>query len=274
MPPSEIRNEARESLKGKWGKAACITLAFLAFSMLVGFVQGFINEDSIAYDILEVAYLIINVPLSFGLIISFIKLKRGEEVSAFDFIQEGFNRFSKSWGIAWHTFIRLLLPIVCLVLIVVLHFILMFANANVQLNAMFSLVYIVLLIATIIYIACRALLYVLAYYVSFDNSELSSKECVKKSEELMKGHRGNYFMLEFSFIGWFLLLIIATSIGTAVLSFLFVLSMGILGSYISVLAGYLIMIIGMLFLMPYIQVATVCFYERVINKKETEKVEE
>jgi len=241
MPPSEIRKEARESLKGKWGKAACIILAFLAISMLMGFVQGFINEESIIYTILEVAYLIINIPLSFGLIVSFIKLKRGEEVSSFDFIKEGFSRFGKSWGISLHTFIRLLLPIICLFIIVILHLVLMLTNSVIQLNAIFSLLYVVLLISTIIYIACRALLYVLAYYISFDNPELSSKECVKKSEELMKGHRGNYFMLELSFIGWALLA---------------VLTLGI----------------GMLWLTPYMQVAVVCFYERVISKK-TEKVE-
>ena len=237
MPPSEIRKEARESLKGKWKKAVLITLAFLAVSMLMGVVQGFINEDSIIYDIVEIVYVIINVPLSFGLIISFIKLKRGEEVSAFNFIKDGFTRFGKSWGISFHTFIRLLLPLVCLILIVMLHLFLMYVNTALQLNAIFSLLYLVLLISTIIYIACLVLLYVLAYYISFDNPELSSKECVLKSAEFMKGNRGNYFMLELSFIGW---------------SFLAILSFGI----------------GMLWLTPYMQVAAVCFYERVTNIKE------
>ncbi len=237
MPPSEIRKEARETLKCKWGKAACIILASLAVSMLWGFIQGFINEDSIVYNILEIVYLIINIPLSFGLMISFIKLKRGEEVSAFDFIKDGFTRFGKSWGISFHTFIRLLLPLVCLILIVILHLVLMFVNTVLQLNAIFSLLYLILLITTVIYIACRALLYILAYYISFDNPKLSSKECVLKSAEFMKGNRGNYFMLELSFIGW---------------SFLAILSLGI----------------GMLWLTPYMQVAAVCFYERVINIKE------
>jgi len=242
VSPSEIRRDAREALKGKWGKAVCIVLAFLAVSMLMGFVQGFINEESIVYTILEVAYVIINVPFSFGLIISFMKIKRNEEVKTLDFIKDGFLRFGKSWGITWHTFIRLLLPVVCLILVVILHLVLFFTGVAVQLGTLFSLLYIVLLFTTIIYIACRALLYVLAYYISFDNPELSSKECVKKSEELMKGHRGNYFMLELSFIGW---------------SLLAVLTLGI----------------GMLWLTPYMQVAVVCFYEKIISKKETEKAE-
>ena len=148
MPPSEIRREARESLKGKWGKAALITLAFLAFSMLIGFVQGIVGEETILYSILDVAFLIINIPLSFGLMISFIKLKRGEKVSAFDFIKEGFSRFAKAWGITWHTFIRLLLPIACLIIIAILHTVLILTGVAVQLGAFFSLLYIVLLIDT------------------------------------------------------------------------------------------------------------------------------
>ena len=44
MPPSELRKKAREALKGKWKKATCIILAFFAISMLMGFVQGLINE--------------------------------------------------------------------------------------------------------------------------------------------------------------------------------------------------------------------------------------
>ena len=42
MLTSEIRREARESLKGKWGKAVCITLVFMAISMIIGFIQGFV----------------------------------------------------------------------------------------------------------------------------------------------------------------------------------------------------------------------------------------
>ena len=51
----------------------------------------------------------------------------------------------------------------------------------------------------------------------------------------MKGNKGNCFVLTLSFIGWAIL---------AALTF-----------------G-----IGMLWLMPYIQVSMVCFYEHIINK--------
>lgn len=240
MPPSELRREAREVLKGKWGKAACITLAFLAVSMLVGFVQGFLGEGTLLYNIIEIAFLVVEIPLSFGLLVVFMKLKRNEEVSAFDFFKEGFSRFGKSWGIWFHTFIRLLLPAICLVLVTLLIASLGVVSILAESNIVLTILSIALFIATVIYVACRALLYVITYNISYDNPELSSKECVKKSAELMKGNRGNYFMLELSFIGWTLLA--AFTLG-----------------------------IGMLWLMPYMQIATICFYDKVVNNKRVEE---
>lgn len=239
MPPSEIRKEARESLRGNWGKAVGIVLAYMLISFIVGFVEGLASEGTILYSIIDLAYAIISVPLSFGLIISFIKLKRGEEVKAFGFLKDGFSRFGKSWGIAWHTFVRLLLPIVCLVLTIILMTVLVILGSD---SAIITILGIALYIATLIYVVSRSFLYVLAYYIGYDKPELSSKECVKKSEELMKGNRGNYFLLQLSFIGWAIL---------AVLS----------------------LCIGMLWLTPYIAIAEVCFYDRIV-KPEVKKIDE
>jgi len=239
MPPSEIRKEAREALRGKWGKAVCVVLAYMLISFIVGFVEGLAGEGTILYNIIDLAYVIVSVPLSFGLIISFMKLKRGEEVKAFGFLKDGFSKFGKSWGITWHTFVRLLLPIACLVLTIILMTVLILLGSE---SIIITILGIALYIATLIYIVSRSFLYVLAYYIGYDKPELSSKECVKKSEKLMTGNRGNYFLLQLSFIGWAIL---------AVLS----------------------LCIGMLWLTPYIAIAEVCFYDR-IAKPEVKKIEE
>ena len=249
MPPSEIRKDAREALRGKWGKAICILLVYVAFSFIIGFVESLVGNGTVLYTIIDLAYLVISIPLSFGLVISFMKLKRDEEISCFDFFKDGFSRFGKSWGIWFQTFIRLLLPIICFVLIIILMAgLTIFAKASNgtavanPMSPVISLISVVLYIATIIYVVSRALLYAIAYNISYDNPELSSKACVLKSEALMKGNRGNYFLLELSFIGW------------------------------AILACFTLGI-GFLWLLPYIQVATVCFYERVA-KPEVKKVEE
>lgn len=242
MKLSEIKKEALESLKGKWKKAVCITLAFLAISMFFNFVQEFLEEDSTIYNIVGIVYFIINVPLSLGLLVAFMKLKRDEDVGVFDFLKEGFSRFGKAWGIWFHTFIKLLLPIICLVLATILMVSLGIVNALTNSNWVLAILSVVLFIITMVYVSCKSLLYVIAYNISFDNPELSSKKCVLKSAELMKGNRWKYFVLGLSFFGWAIL--VAFTFG-----------------------------IGILWLMPYMQVSIICFYEKVLNKN-AEKVEE
>ena len=246
MPPSEIKKDAKVALKGKWGKGICILLAYMLFTFALGFVEGIFENNDILFVLIEIAVLLISVPLSFGLTISFIKLKRGEDIKAFGFIKDGFSRFSKSWGISLRTLLKLLLPIVCIILAVLLILGLTIFNAiSDASNSFLNIISVIVYISSIVYVVSRALLYTISYYISYDNPELSSKECVLKSEELMKGNRGNYFLLELSFIGWAILTCFTFGI-------------------------------GLLWLVPYLQVAVVCFYERVakIEAKTTKEVVE
>ena len=115
-------------------------------------------------------------------------------------------------------------------------------NGNASVSIGLAILAVVLYIATLVYVVSRSLLYAIAYNIGYDNPELSSKACVLKSEALMKGNRGSYFLLELSFIGW------------------------------AILACFTLGI-GFLWLLPYMQVAAVCFYER-LAKPEVKKVEE
>ena len=47
--------------------------------------------------------------------------------------------------------------------------------------------------------------YAMAFYILADNPEMSSMEALKQSQTMMKGHRMELFVLQFSFFGWFLL---------------------------------------------------------------------
>ena len=42
MPPSEVRRDAREALKGKWGKSACIFLIFYILTFIIGRLSGMV----------------------------------------------------------------------------------------------------------------------------------------------------------------------------------------------------------------------------------------
>lgn len=47
--------------------------------------------------------------------------------------------------------------------------------------------------------------YRLAVYILIDNPDLSVMDCIRRSKELTRGHKGELFVLDLSFIGWLLL---------------------------------------------------------------------
>ena len=54
--------------------------------------------------------------------------------------------------------------------------------------------------------------YALVAYIIAEDSTISSKEALKLSKEMMKGHKGELFVLGLSFIGWHLLAILTLGI--------------------------------------------------------------
>jgi hypothetical protein len=47
--------------------------------------------------------------------------------------------------------------------------------------------------------------YRMALYILVDNPELSARQCLRKSKEMMKGHKWELFVVDLSFIGWSIL---------------------------------------------------------------------
>lgn len=252
MNSSEIRAKARESLTGKWGKAALLTFIYGILIYAIGFVLKFIPIIG------PIANAIISVPLGYGFIASLMKLKRNEEVGYLDFFTIGFSSFSKVWSVTLNTVLKLLVPII---IMIVLYVLLIVSSAGVFVGATmsydtdissviagmggFALLCVVAIFADSIYMAIKSLLYSLNNYILYDNPNMSGKEIVEKSASLMMGNRWKLFCLQLSFIGWAIL----TS-----------LTFGI----------------GMFWLIPYMSIAIVAFYEMLAgasNNKPAEVVE-
>ena len=51
----------------------------------------------------------------------------------------------------------------------------------------------------------KAYAYSMSYYILNDHPEMTANEAVTASKEMMKGHKGELFVLDLSFIGWSLL---------------------------------------------------------------------
>jgi len=81
----------------------------------------------------------------------------------------------------------------------------------------------------------------MSYFIMYDSPEIKPLEALKKSETMMKGYKGKYFLLCLSFIGW-------------------------------VLLGIITLGIGFLWIIPYIWLTQANFYENLKKNKEKGKV--
>lgn len=55
--------------------------------------------------------------------------------------------------------------------------------------------------------------YAMAPYIPMEDPDCSGSESLKRSKELMQGHRAELFFLDLSFIGWELLAILTLGVG-------------------------------------------------------------
>ncbi len=246
MVLSDIRRQAREALSGKWKKGVLITLVYFAFDLVLGYISSLVQDVAVLDFLVDVATLIISIPIAYGVIISFMKLKRGEEVKCYDFFSLGFSNFARSWKLAGNMLLKLWLPILLYVLaMLVLAFAISFSAATAILSdvstatVFVSIIGIILAIAAFVYFFVSTLSYTLTYMIAYDNETMEAKDVVEESKKLMTGNRANYVLLQLSFIGWAILTVFT-------------------------------LYIGVLWLIPYMQVAMICFYD-VLKENKTEE---
>ena len=220
MDSSLIRATARESLRNKWGKAALLTFIYAIIIYLIYLACRFIPLVG------TIGYTVVSVPLTYGLVACFIKLKRNEDFGYLDFLTIGFSSFGKIWSVTLNTALKMIVPIVLMIVFYVLfafslagsvsYSIMSSLNGTSSASGGFGIMASIAaigIIATSIYAAVKGLLYSLNNYILYDNPNMSGKEIVEKSASLMYGNRGKLFWLELTFIGWAILASLAFGIG-------------------------------------------------------------
>ena len=239
MVYSDLRKEAREKLSGKWGKAFLITLVCSAIDLLY-VVLYYISTASIL-PLIALIFTIISTPLSLAYTISLFKLFNNEDINLSNFFTLGFQFFGKSWSITFRIILKILILIVFFIFCIIgstyyIVFKTILSSLVISLLMPFILIFLWAIIYGIfsIILTMKLYYYKLSFIIIAENPELSAKEVVEKSKELMTGKRWKLFRLQLSFIGW------------AILS---IFSLGI----------------GFLFLIPYMEVANIAFYKSITN---------
>lgn len=245
MTASTIREKARKSLEGKWGKSALLTLCFVAFLWLGNWIISFIGRNVPILAVLaNFAWFVIVTPIGFGILSIFLKLKREtiDNINYFDFLKFAFSNFGKVWNIFGNMLLKILPYVLGIILGI---FFIVFGVALLVLSFNYSFM---IAIGFILYFICLVLLipksfsYSLSYALLYDNPNMNGAEIVEKSETLMKNNRWKLFCLYFSFIGWSILC--AFTLG-----------------------------IGYLWLIPYVMVSFTVFYDNLIASNEPTPIE-
>lgn len=187
---SELRAQARERLEGKWGTFVLMTFLFYVIQVLLQ-IPGSVGDlfkvlspenalTSESLSTLSVMLSLLALPLSWGLTVSLLRNHREESVdleNLFDGFRGG--RYTR---------------VFCALFLVNL----------------FTFLWTLLLIIPGI---MKAFSYALTPYILLDEPELTAKQAISRSCEIMQGRRWKLFCLYFSFIGWGILCLLTFGIG-------------------------------------------------------------
>lgn len=249
----DLKKDAKVRLSGNYLNLLVIYFIYnvivYAFSALSNYIS-----NSILKLIISVILLVFMVPFSYSIIASYMDIVRGKKSSVTDFINIAFKNISKSWKVFLRIILKLIVPIVITIATTI--FILITLSSSVV-DGQYSKYFIistVLFFISIIVLFIMNLYYSLSFYILKDNSEKSSKEIVNESHDLMKGNLIRYIALGISFIGWYLLILVAELLCQY---------------FISTLVASIVMECGLILLFPYMTATMIGFYEDLVYDKKT-----
>lgn len=187
---SELRAQARERLEGQWGTFVLMTFLMLVIQTILQ-IPGYIGSllevlspenvlASLSFSNISNILSLLALPLSWGLTVSLLRNHREESVdleNLFDGFRGG--RYTR---------------VFCAIFLVNL----------------FTFLWALLLIIPGI---MKAFSYALTPYIIMDEPELTARQAITRSCEIMQGRRWKLFCLYLSFIGWGILSLLTFGIG-------------------------------------------------------------
>ena len=189
---SEYRAQARAALEGRWTEAVLMFLILIivacAFSAPLGCVSGVYATrlpwlaESISGCSFLVSVLLI-MPLGYGLTNALLSFLRSNE--------EGTSGLSEMWHFFRRDYSRSVPALLLVMVFSTLLGIVTLGIGTIVLNYVYAMV----------------------PYLLRDYPELSAREALRTSSQMMKGHKWDLFVLDLSFIGWILLGIMTAGIG-------------------------------------------------------------
>lgn len=175
MTRKELKEQAKESLTGKYGDSIGIVLLLFFISFFCNFIFKRIgiffhlSEDALEV-LLNGCSFIISALFSLGYLSFFLKVSRDEKVE----INELWSHFSY------------FIPYIIVTILI----------------ALFTTLWALLLIIPGIIAAYS---YSMTYYIMLDHKDMKPMDAIRESKRIMNGHKMDLFVLQVSFLGWAIL---------------------------------------------------------------------
>jgi uncharacterized membrane protein len=187
-PAANIRARARAALTGNWQQAIIAMLIYFVFinlipsviDSLLGWTFMMPGDIPVTGSPSWLYLLLVSGPFTLGLVAYFMGLFRHRETQP-NRVFEGFDQFGKAF-------------VLSLVM------------------GIFIFLWALLFIIPGIIAAFR---YSQAFYIMYDNPQLSAMECLNESKRIMAGNKAKIFTLSLSFIGWAILASLPSGIYSA-----------------------------------------------------------
>lgn len=176
---AELKQQAKEQLKGNVGSYFLVFLAYLGVSFAVGLVSGLL---SLIFPLLgTVAMYVALPPLMIGFYMVFLNGTYGDQPK----VSTLFEGYKKEY----------LGKSIILFLLV----------------AIFTCLWSLLLVIPGIIMAFA---YSMSWFVLAENPNMTAREAIRESKEIMNGHKMDFFVLSLSFIPWILLVYVTLGIAS------------------------------------------------------------
>ena len=179
----EYRNAAWDMLKADWKGAVLLLLIIMLINTVISAVLGFVvaSEELASFANL-IAEIFVGIPLSYLFVKEMLGFVRGGKIEISSSLVDKFKA----------DYLKSIKVIGLMSIYIFLWCLLLFIPGII-----------------------KSYSYCFAPYISMDNEELTAEECINESMKLTNGYKMKLFLLDLSFIGWYLLCIV--TLGIAIL---------------------------------------------------------
>ncbi len=187
MTRIELKSQAKAAIRTSKPHYALVMLAVLIFTAAIVGVQNALAPDPNSYELPSMAYSIVSLLVA---IVS-VMVDTGLKWYGLMLIRGNGQNAGRAFSLVYGCFITVLVTSIVM--------------------GIFTALWSLLLIIPGIIASYR---YRMAMYIIHDDPEVGIMEAIRKSKQMMVGHKMDLFVLDLSFIGWGLLSVITLGIAT------------------------------------------------------------